>query len=103
MIYNILKMSLSKSRLDISSLSATRKKPGTKYPAFLFSDSSRACSCKRIKTKKPKLCTAQRGFFLVKHPPEDHERSPPMLKASVGEASNPQGIVLDDGNQLSPH
>jgi hypothetical protein len=25
-----------------------------------------------MKTKKPKLCAAQRGFFFVKHPPEDH-------------------------------
>ena len=54
---------------------ATKKKPGRKYPAFLFSDSSKAGFCKRMKTKMPKLCAAQRGFFFVKHPEEDHEQS----------------------------
>ena len=57
-------MSLIKSRLDISSVSATKKKPGMKYPAFLFSDSSRACSCKRMETKKPEALRQQGWLFL---------------------------------------
>jgi len=47
MISNILKMPSSKSRLDISPVSATKK--------------------------KPKLCAAKRGFFFGLLPKEDHE------------------------------
>ena len=34
--FNIVNMSSTNFRLDISNLLSTKKKPGTKYPAFLF-------------------------------------------------------------------
>jgi hypothetical protein len=40
----------------------------------LFSDSSRACSCKRMKTKKPKLpLLREHGFFFGLLSNEDRE------------------------------
>jgi hypothetical protein len=57
------------------SASATKKKPGTKYPAFLFSD-RRSLAGRRDENKKPKLCAAQRGFFFGLLPEMDQaERS----------------------------
>jgi hypothetical protein len=68
--------------------SATKKKPGTKYQAFLFS-ARRPLARRRDGNKKAEAMPSMAGFFFVKLPKEDHERSPPMPKASAGEASNP--------------
>jgi hypothetical protein len=69
---------LSLNRLDISNLLSTKKK---------------------VRTADTGGC---QGFFFGLSPPEDRERSPPMPKASAGEARNPLIPVNSPPSPLLP-
>ena len=60
---SILKISLTNLRLDISSRSATKKKPGTKYSAFLFSDRAELAQA-RDENKKAEAARSTVWLFL---------------------------------------
>ena len=89
----ILSISLIKSRLDISLLSATTQKPVlSKAPAALPPSSSRG-TCRRTRSAA--------GFRLLSPPKDQAERSPPMPKAPAGEVRiNPPCIFLLTPNPL---
>jgi hypothetical protein len=66
-------MSLIRSRLDIQTSCLQRKSPDASHQGFFVDSPKKACFLKGWKQKNPSPRAAWQGFFVVKHPSEDHD------------------------------
>jgi hypothetical protein len=104
MYSTILTNSSINLRLDISSHSATKKKPWHESAGVFYFERSikRSLNAKVRNKKNRRRRRRMQGFFFVKQPIEDQaERSPPLLKTPAGAVRlNPPHVQLRRGWQI---